>query len=366
MTSAAILEANTYHEEIIFACVSALAAARCQPEIAVYAPDHRRSREFLQEDLAWPVPWHPAADLADRLAGSAGLPDLVVVGTFPPERGWPVAEQALSLGLPVFALVHDIGYVRKPDGLEAALTRWPNLTAGYPGAAPARPLAEFDPAVRHRFVRFVPVAELAGAGGDRRQRTGFGLPGTIEFSRRDFGAALDLTARTRIPLRIFGRSRQPGDGQVIAELLAADRDRLLSQIEEAGVTPYVSVGADLPCRDFYRTLDSCRFIAILPVSEVYLRGKLTGAVTAALSCGVPMLADSRVHQFYTEAVPGAFSGCMLLFDGRAESWAAAADLSAADYERLCRAADEVRGSFLIENAATLDRMLTSREQRDVD
>jgi hypothetical protein len=360
--SVAVLEAHRYHEEVLFAIACALTQPACAAEVTVYAHDHRRSREFLHEDLGLFVPWHSFAEFGER-PGDGSRFDLIVIGTFPLTVGAPVVERALTAKAPVFALVHDIDYFARPDGVEAALARWPSLIIGYPGPAPARPLASFPTPFRDRITRFLPVVEFGGGQADvgaaSRPRVGVGLPGTIEFSRRDFSGLLRLAAQTGIPLQIFGRSRQPGDGSSTARALAADRRRLFKEIALAQATPYVSVSTDLSCRDFYRVVDGCRFIAVMPVSEAYLRGKLTGAVTAAISCGVPMVVSRRAYAFYTGAAPALFSACMVEVDGSISTWEAlAGGIPPTAYAQLCEATEAVRTVVLAANAATLNRVMT--------
>jgi len=348
---------------VLFAFATTAMRGPRAAEVTVYAPDNRRSREFLREDLGLALPWHEWADFGKHLQAAVRPFDLVVVGTFPPAAGMGVVERALDAGWPVLALVHDIDYFARRDGAQAALERWPRLMVGFPGAAPARPVASFPAPVRSRITRFLPVVDFGAGGGTAaagdRQRAGVGLPGTIEFSRRDFPGLLRLTAQTGIPLRIFGRSRQSGEDPVVAGVLAADRRRLLREIGLAGASPYVSVSLDPSSRDFYRAVDSCRFIAIVPVSDAYLRGKLTGAVTAAVSCCVPMVADRLAYACYAGAMPEAFSGCMVQVGDHPAGWkSVVAGTTPAAYEELCLAARRARTLLLDENTATLHGAMT--------
>lgn len=354
----AVLEANRFHEEVLFAFVGAAARLSCGADISVFAPNHWRAMEFTLEDLRLDCAWLPFDEFRARLV--AGPPfDLIVANTFPSPAGQFALEEALGSGRPVLGLVHDIDFFNARDGAEAALERWPTLVVGHAGVVPPRSLVEFPAPLRDRIVRFIPVLPAGGDASAVHTRTGVALPGALEFARRDISTALRLTARSGLPLRIFGRSKDHGDGPRVQRDLDAERRRLYAEIERTGAST-VDITVDVSCHDFYTTVERSRFVAVMPFNPDYLRGKLTGAVTAAVSCGVPMMALPDVHEHYTRADPVTFSACMLRFDpsapeGQHDEWATLVRNTPRNrYNDLCLAAAAARERLLNENTGTLE------------
>lgn|GEM_PF-5473197 len=359
----AVLEANRFHEEVLFAFVAAAARLPCGADITVFAPNHWHATEFTHDDLRLECDWLPFdAFLPRRLAASPF--DLIVANTFPSSDGEAAIDEALDSGQPVFGLVHDIAFFNDPDGAQAALERWPKLIVGHAGIRPPRPVSEFPARPRERIARFVPVLPAGGNEANYHTRTGVALPGALEFARRDISTALRLTARSGLPLRIFGRSKDHGDGPKVQRDLDAERRRLYAEIDRVGASTVV-ITVDLSCHDFYHTVERSRFVAVLPASPDYLHGKLTGAVTAALSCGVPMLALPEVHEHYTGTDPAPFRACMLRFDpaaaeGHHDEWGTLVRDTAPDvYDDLCRAAEKARERMLNENTDTLSAAIAN-------
>lgn len=63
MTSVAILEANNFHEETVFAFICAAGLLPKPAQITVFAPDHWHSRAFVRDDLQADCEWCPTARL---------------------------------------------------------------------------------------------------------------------------------------------------------------------------------------------------------------------------------------------------------------------------------------------------------------
>lgn len=282
----------------------------------------------------------------------------MIANTFPSPGGQSVVESALAAGQPVIGLVHDIDYFTDRGGAQQALERHPNLWLAHAGVSPSAGVERLPAELRRRVGRFFPVLRFDARAW---RRAGVALPGALEYARRDFSTALRLTADSRIPLKIFGRSHDQGDGPKAPRDLNKERGRLLDEIERRGVGSDVSISSDVSCGDFYRAVSGSRFVALLSVAPEYLLGKLTGAITAAVSCGVPMLALPALHAHYRDADPDAFADCIVPFDpqapaGRDDSWSSIVDRPPIVYEQLCRAALRARDSLLAQNAATLRRV----------
>lgn len=374
----AIVEENNYHFETVFAFACSAGLPRGGCDLAVFAPDLRKpelsilrdSREFLREELQVACAWHAFPEFRKRARAPGDDPpfDLVIVNTFPPPGGRQAEEIAISAGRAVLGLVHDIHFFADSDGAQRALERYGNLWLAHAGVAAPMGARHLSAELQRRIVRFFPVFHFIsppGAEGDdngrrrRERRGGVALPGMIEFARRDYLTALRLTAETRVPLKIFGG----GSGWVWSD---AERQRLSDEIAARGVpSGSVSVSTNISCRDFYRAVDSSRFVAVMTVNPEYLMGKLTGAVTAAVSCGVPMLARRDVYAHYTDADPAVFSGCMIPFDaqapaGRGDDWGSLARDTPADlYEDLCDETARARETLLKENATVIQRVMAT-------
>lgn len=356
----ALLEANNFHEETLFAFASALERLDGL-KAQVFAPEHWRSREFLREELGANWEWRPFSDFGAQ----TGRFDLLLVNTYPSPAGRAAVERAQAAGTPALGLVHDIDFFAQGGAL-AALERHERLWLAHAGPVPPEGVDELPPALRARVTRFFPVVQVpyAANGEALGRRAGVALPGALEYARRDFSTALRLTAETGIPLRVFGRSRDHGDGPKRPRDLNAERDRLFGEIDSRGVAGTVEITTDVSCRDFYRAVDRSRFVAVMTVNPEYLRGKLTGAVTGALSCGVPMLALPDVQAHYAAAEPDLFPGCMLAFDplappGGNGDWASIASMPAGDYARSAAAAIRARDTLVEQNARTITRALSS-------
>jgi hypothetical protein len=344
----AILEGNNFHEETLFAFASVVGDA----QTTVFAPEHWRSREFVHEDLHVPCEWRPfqAFDAVEAF-------DLLLVNTFPSPAGQPAIDGALAAGTAVFGLVHDIDFFAE-GGARAALERHERLVLAHVGPSPPAGVDALPATLRRRVVRFFPVVRVEGAAEPGR-RSGVALPGALEYARRDFSSALRLAAETGTTLSIFGRSLDQGDGPKRPRDLDADRARLLAEIDARGLRTRVAISTDVTCRDLYRCVGGSRFVAVMTVNPEYLQGKLTGTVTAALSCGVPMLALPPVRAHYAAADPDAFAGCMIAFDPLAsDEWARIVRTPDPAYERLCAEAIRARDALLRENAMTIRGLLT--------
>lgn len=309
----------------------------------MFAPDHWLSRRFLLDHLRIACNWNPFAEFDRHAEGWNGPTfDLVIANTFPSPGGQQTVERALSVGGAVLGLVHDISFFERSGGAHAALARHRNLWLAYAGVAPPDAACRLPIGIRQRVSRFVPVLRFDPLQGTQvARRTGVALPGALEYRRRDFSTALRLTAETGVPLRIFGRSCDHGDGPKVPRDLDAERRRLFGEIDARGVAASVMIAMDVSCQAFYRAVAESQFVAVLPASPEYLMGKLTGAVTAAVSCGVPMLAPPRVRDYYTLDDSDLFSGCMLAFDafapaGRGDDWGSLVrDMATGHYEDPC-------------------------------
>ena len=381
----AIAEANNFHEETIFALATAARQAVPAAELTVFAPDHWESRSFLLDDMGIAAHWRPFPELADRpVTGEADF-DLLMVNTFPSPAGQPVIEENWFRARTVLGLAHDLDFFAAPSGADAALRRHPNLTICYPG--PALPDVAGHLAREHqagRVLRWMPMLRphpqsADGLDGRLADRLGIALPGALEFARRDYALAFGYVARTRSLLRIFGRSHDSGDGPKKARDLDADRRQLWEAIDSWGITEQVATATDVTCREFYQTVSLSRWVAVLPNQQDYLRGKLTGAVTAAVSCGVPMLASPEAAEYYTRSDPELFAGCMLPFTADGELGQDAdlgqadlgqadlgrdADLghafgqaAEADYRELCRRTLHTREALIRQNVDVVNRLL---------
>lgn len=359
----AVLEANRFHEEVLFAFVAAASRLPHGAEVTVFAPNHWEAMEFMRDDLRLECAWRPFDEFGSPSGPDSSF-DLIVANTFPSPAGQSALDRALDRGLPVLGLVHDIDFFNRYDGAEAALARWPTLILGHAGVIPPRPLIEFDAALRERLVRFIPVIPIGSETSPVDARTGIALPGALEFARRDISTALRLAAKAGLLLRIFGRSKEKGDGPRLPRDLDADRERLHREIDGMEASTVVDVATDVSCRRFYRAVEQSRFVAVVPVHPDYLRGKLTGAVTAAISCRVPMIASPDVHQHYTMSDPVTFAACMLRFDpeapaGEGSAWATVTrDMAPDVYWALCQATAKAREQLLSENTSTLEYALS--------
>jgi hypothetical protein len=358
----ALLEANRFHEEVIFAFVAAAALLPHGADVTVFAPNHWQATEYMQGDLRLGYSWQPFDVFRDLAAARLDF-DLIIANTFPSPLGQDAIAAALDQGRVVFGLVHDIDFFE--SGAEAALRRWPTLILGHAGVVPPHAATVLDASLRKRIVRFIPVIHIPDGVNSAATRSGIALPGALEFARRDIVTALRLAAESGIRLRIFGRSKDQGDGPKRLRDLDGDRDRLHAAVDRLGAASVVDVSSDVSCSDFYHAVERSRFVAVMPNDPSYLRGKLTGAVTAALSCCVPMLALPDVHQHYTTSDPATFARCMLRFDPEASSGDGAAwstfvrDMLLDDYLALCQATTAARERLLAENTATLGELLVS-------
>jgi hypothetical protein len=372
----AIVEENNYHAETVFAFACSASTHPGECDLTVFAPDPRLNqgskeyrawegaREFLLEDLQISCTWNDVREFRQRRSIDPPF-DLVIVNTFPPPGGQQAIEIALSAGEAALGLVHDIHFFGDPGGAQSVLKQYANLWLAHAGVAASEGARRLPIELQRRIVRFFPVFRFISPPGSQgaddgfHRRVGVALPGTIEFSRRDYATALRLTAETGVPLKIFGR----GSGWAKSVI---ERRRLSDEIAACGVPPGdVSVSVDVSCRDFYRSVDRSRFVALMTVNPEYLVGKLTGAVSAAVSCGVPMLARSDVHAHYVQADPAVFGRCMVPFDphapaGRGDSWGSlVGGMPLEIYEELCRETSRARETLLEENARTIARARSS-------
>ena len=366
----AIVEANNFHEETLFALATAARQAAPAADLTVFAPDHWQSRSFLLDDMRIAARWRPFDELAGAAGGAQPDIDLLLVTTFPSPAGQPVIESSWARARAVLGLVHDLDFFADPSGAAAALRRHPNLTIAYPG--PAAPEAAAHLAAEQRagrVARLMPVLRprpLATAAQDYDARDGIALPGALEFARRDYPLAWAHIARTKQTLRVFGRSHDSGDGPKKARDLDADRAGMLAAIESWGIADRVEVATDVTCRQFYDTVARSRWVAVLPNQEDYLRGKLTGAVVAAVSCEVPMLVSAACARYYTGADPDIFGPCMLPFGIDAEAGDGqpgstyqddAASQNDAAYRQLCRHTLQAREALIEQNVGLITRLL---------
>jgi hypothetical protein len=355
----AIAEANNFHEETIFALVTAARQAAPDARLTVFAPDHWESRSFLLADMRMTARWLPFAAL-----GTESAIDLLLVNTFPSPAGQPLVEANWRRARAVLGLVHNLEFFGT-SGAAAALHRHPNLTLAYVGPTMPDAAAHLEGERRAgRVVRWLPVlrpgpaAADADGAGQFGQRTGIALPGALEFARRDYALAFELAARTGVQLRIFGRSRDQGDGPPHPRDLDQDRLRMQETIASFAITDRVAVATDVSCREFYRTVERSRWVAVLPNQEDYLRGKLTGAVTAAVSCGVPMLASAACFEHYTRADPAVFATCMMAFEKDVMPLAnSGGPCRPGVYEQLCMATIRARETLIAQNASVVERLL---------
>lgn len=352
-----VLEANEFHAETLFAFASAAELLATVESMSMFAVDYTGARAYLLDELGYAGAWRHYDELGDAATGA----DLVVANTFPSPGDQETIERVLATGRPLLGLVHRIGFFEERDGAPTALARHPNLWLAHAGVAPPDSVRKLERSLRRRVVRFVPVFRHEPACAPA-ERTAVSLPGSIEFSRRDFATALRLTAESKATLKIFGRSDDARHGAEVEALLARDRHRLFEFVAEQRLGPdVVQIGLDPSFRDFYRAVDGSRFVAVMPVNPEYLRGKLTGVVTAALSCGVPMLAPADVRRYHVDA-DARFERCMVAFDahaprGHANHWGALAGMSGRRYAELCAEVVRTRDALLSENAALLSQLL---------
>lgn len=348
----AIFEPNRYHQETVLAFVSALAGVRC----LVFGPDNWSAHEFAR-DLGASVSWDTTPSFDATLTSRQAL-QLIVVNTFPSPGGQALVERALDLGYRVLGLVHDPDFF--PDGARDALRRWPHLYLAHAGAVAPSRAAELERGELARVERFLPVVR---APIDDAPRTGVALSGSIEFGRREMALALQLAAASGARLRIFGRSREHGDPAQIPRDLDADRARLFDEIAKLGIDDLVTVTTDLSCRSFYAMMRSCEFAAVMPARPEYFRGKLTGTLTAAISCGTPLLATNAVVQAHHAAGPD-FLACMVPFDphappGHADDLSSRLAAARVAQDDLRQATRRVRDMVLGSNGSYLASMIAS-------
>ena len=358
----AIVEANNFHEEALFALATAARQAAPTAALTVFAPDHWQSRSFLLDDMRIAARWRPFDELAVAVGGAEPDIDLLLVTTFPSPAGQAVIEASWSRARAVLGLVHDLDFFADPSGAAAALRRHPNLTIAYPGPAAPDVAAHLAQERRAgRVARLMPVLRPrplpATAAQDYDDRSGLALPGALEFARRDYRLAWAHVARTGETLRVFGRSHDSGDGPKKARDLDADRQGMLAAIEDWGIADRVELATDVTCRQFYDTVARSRWVAVLPNQEDYLRGKLTGAVVAAVSCGVPMLASAACAQYYTSADPGIFGPCMLPFGVDTDTGVDTGAGPTASYQQLCQHTLRAREALIDQNVRLLTRLL---------
>lgn len=346
----ALLEPNPYHEETLFAFAC---AAADYADIAVFSPDHRGALCLARSALDLPIEWHPYVEFVVASSARTAPYDIVVLNTFP--SSWLDAAgrlgSAIGAGRRAVGLVHDIAFFERTETLHQLLETHPSLTLAHAGVVCPSAVAALPASLRARVTRFVPVFRHPTG----RTRDGVAVPGTIEFTRRDYGAIVRLASASRMPLRVFGRSRDRRNGREVEEVLARDRRRF-NELVSALANADVRVRYDVSFREFYASVEASRFVALVPVNPQYLQGKLSGALTAGISCDVPLLATKPVHSQLVESIPS-FSTCVVPFDATAPSsaseWRRLRGIDADEYRALRAGAHQVRETLIAENVATL-------------
>jgi hypothetical protein len=352
----ALVEQNDYHEETLFAFATAITRLPGRVELTIFSDDNRGSHHFLSAVLGIRARWRPAADWT----ATAERFDLVVLNTLLRDNASVALERADVVGRQVLALVHDVEYFADREGAKAVLARFPGLTLAYPSAIPSSSLRRFS--ANDRVIRFLPVFEYrAEAAGEL---VPVAMPGTIEFSRRDYLSALDQAAATGLGLHIFGRSFDSVHGEEIRRTLDRDRARLLAEIERRGLTArQVVVSTNLDCKSYFRAAADACFVSMYPADPAYLAGKLTGSLTTALSCGVPMIAPEPVREALTRAWP-LVSSCVHPGELTAdEPWPIRLSGARDCYQPLRETVERVRSIVIADNTAVLEHLLRDASRR---
>jgi hypothetical protein len=365
--SIALVEPNRFHAETIFSFACVAAATEGRPAVDVFSPDHRGAMDFATNRLRVTSPWRSVDGFVAPAGGHrrGARYDLVILNTYPPmlsDDPRPMTALAVAAGRRVLGLVHDVAFLERIELVRELLERFDTLSLAHAGVRPPPPLAGLPAHLRARITRFVPVFRFASRAGPDGGRTGVALPGSIEFSRRDYDTAVRAAAGSGVLLSVFGRTSAPWHpGDVEASLLR-DRQRFEALVADHGGLPAgFHAVYDPSFTEFYSLVDAARFVAVLPVNPEYLRGKLTAVITAALTCGVPLLCERVAHDHLRDAESPTIENCSLPFDaassGVAAQWRSAVDVDAATYRALCADAVRTRERFIAENAGTLARLL---------
>lgn len=292
----ALLEYNSYHDEVLPTLVWLLNRLDIRPDVYMVKRSARRRPFGAFEGLRY------RSRSIERMRWLGGLPfrlrryDLLIVNSLEPMA---VLERVDREDTPVLAIVHN-PHLTGPEPAYQAFFAKPSRRALVLGRQIAErgdlslgPLSWLAPVV----LASTPARPTPGAP------TTFVVSGNVEYVRRNYASLLEAASALRAEgrefrVRIVGRTYRP-DGRAFREALRARglTDRFELSSGEIDHPTYFGLVASsdfsLPLLD---TTDE-RF-------RPYLESKLTASVPFALGLGVPLVAHAAVARAYDVAGTG--------------------------------------------------------------